>query len=140
MMAEMAIALPLVLAGERGAFHLPTSEEVRLQSISRAGAEADWPFSVDEGLLTCVWAGGRRVVMFAERKPDNYSSDDTFTPRMVAVTTEPFQLTVGNVANADLFKPSASVEERIRLVAPFERMGQQLCNQPAGARIGSGEL
>jgi hypothetical protein len=140
MMAEMAIALPLVLAGEKGSFHLPTVDEVRTQLISRAGTEADWPFSVDDGVLSCVWGGGRKLVMFTERKPVNFNDDDTFIPRTVAVTTEPFQLTVGNVVNASLFKPSANVEERIRLIAPFENMGQQLCNQPAGAHIGNGEL
>ena len=33
-----------------------------------------------------------------------------------------------------------TMEERIRLVAPFAAMGQRLCDQPAGAHVGHGEL
>ena len=66
--------------------------------------------------------------------------DDTFEPRRVIVTTDPMQLTIGNMAYRDLFRPAASVEERIRLVAPFAAMGQRLCDQPPGAHVGHGEL
>ena len=62
MMAQMAVAMPRVLAGEQGLFHLPEPGEVRFQAISREDNETDWPFSVDEGMLACVWSGGRKVV------------------------------------------------------------------------------
>jgi hypothetical protein len=146
MMAQMAVAMPLmlageqVLAGERGMFHFPSADEVRTQPISRAGNEANWPFSVDEGMLACVWSGGQRVVVFFENRPSGLGEDETFQPRQVIVTTDPMQLTLGNMAYRDLFRPAASVEERIRLVAPFAAMGQKLCDQPAGARVGHGEL
>ncbi|QPC95082.1 hypothetical protein [Mesorhizobium sp. INR15] len=140
MMAEVAVAVPLMLAGEQGMFHFPTPEEVRLQPISRAGNEAGWPFSIDEGTLACVWSAGQKVVMFFESKPDDLDEDETFKPSGVIVTTDPMQLTLGNMANRDLFRASASVEERMALVAPFVTMGQKLCDQPAGARVGHGEL
>ena len=140
MMAELAVAVPLVLAGEQDLFHLPSPEEVRTQPISRAGNEASWPFSIDAGILACVWSGGQKVVIFMENRPSDLDEDDTFEPRSVIVTTDPFQLTIGNMAHRELFRPAASVEERIRLVAPFAAMGQRLCNQPAGARVGHGEL
>ncbi|PWJ93916.1 hypothetical protein C8D77_101596 [Mesorhizobium loti] len=146
MMAQMAVAMPLmlageqVLAGERGMFHFPSADEVRTQPISRAGNEANWPFSVDEGMLACVWSGGQRVVVFFENRPSDLGVDETFQPRQVIVTTDPIQLTLGNMAYRDLFRPAASVEERIRLVAPFATLGQKLCDQPAGARVGHGEL
>ncbi|QND62652.1 hypothetical protein HB777_01170 [Mesorhizobium loti] len=146
MMAQMAVAMPLmlageqVLAGERGMFHFPSADEVRTQPISRAGNEASWPFSVDEGTLACVWSGGQRVVIFLEKEPSDFGEDETFQPRQVIVTTDPMQLTLGNMAYRDLFRPAASVEERIRLVAPFATLGQKLCDQPAGARVGHGEL
>ncbi|AZO45188.1 hypothetical protein EJ076_30825 [Mesorhizobium sp. M7D.F.Ca.US.005.01.1.1] len=146
MMAQMAVAMPLmlageqVLAGERGMFHFPSADEVRTQPISRAGNEANWPFSVDEGMLACVWSGGQRVVVFFENRPSDLGVDETFQPRQVIVTTDPMQLTLGNMAYRDLFRPAASVEERIRLVAPFATLGQKLCDQPAGARVGHGEL
>ncbi|BCH00071.1 hypothetical protein GCM10007881_57470 [Mesorhizobium huakuii] len=140
MMAEMAVAMPLMLAGEQGMFHLPSADEVRTQPISRAGNEANWPFSVDDGILACVWSGGQKVVMFVENRPSDLDEDDPFDPRRVIVTTDPMQLTIGNMAYRDLFRPAASVEERIRLVAPFAAMGQKLCDQPPGARVGHGEL
>jgi len=140
MMAQMAVAMPLMLAGERGMFHLPSPDEVRLQPITRAGNEAGWPFSVDEGTLACVWSAGQKIVMFFEGRPKGLDEDDTFKPRGVIVTTDPLQLTLGNMANRALFRDAASVEERLRLVAPFMTMGQKLCDQPAGARVGHGEL
>ncbi|ADV10968.1 hypothetical protein AB0V79_14375 [Mesorhizobium ciceri] len=146
MMAGMAVAMPLilagehVLAGERGMFHFPSADEVRTQPISRTGNETVWPFSVDDGTLACVWSGGQRVVMFFEGRPEGLDEDETFQPRQVIVTTDPMQLTLGNMASRDLFRPAASVEERIRLVAPFATLGQKLCDQPAGARVGHGEL
>ncbi|WP_192255507.1 hypothetical protein [Mesorhizobium silamurunense] len=140
MMAEMAVAMPLVLAGEQGPFHVASAREVRVQAISRADHETDWPFSVGEGMLACVWSGGRKVVMFFENRPKDLGEGEPFHPRGVIVTTDPMQLTLGNMANRALLKPSASVEERMRLVAPFAALGQRLCDQPAGARVGHGEL
>jgi hypothetical protein len=140
MIAEMAVAMPLMLAGEQGLFHFPSVEEVRLQPISRAENEIGWPFSVDAGVLACVWSGGQKVVTFLENRPADLEDDQTFQPRHVIVTTDPFQLTIGNIADRDLFRPAASVEERIRLVAPFATLGQKLCDQPAGAHVGHGEL
>ncbi|PTE09973.1 hypothetical protein [Mesorhizobium helmanticense] len=140
MMAEVAVAMPLLLAGEQGLFHFPSVEEVRLQPISRTENETGWPFSVDAGVLACVWSGGQKVVTFLENRPADLEDDQTFQPRHVIVTTDPLQLTIGNMADRDLFRPAASVEERIRLVAPFAVLGQRLCDQPAGAHVGHGEL
>lgn len=140
MMAEMAVAMPLIMAGEQGMFHMPSPQEVRTQPIARAGNEAGWPFSVGEGTLACVWSAGHKVVMFFEDRPDGLDEDEDFEPRAVIVTTDPLQLTLGNMADRDLFRDAASVEERMRLVAPFVTMGQKLCDQPAGARVGHGEL
>ena len=140
MMAEMAVAMPLVLAGEQGLFHFPSPDEVRTQPISRAEHEAGWPFSIDDGILTCVWSGGRKIVLFFEGRPSDLDENEPFQPRGVIVTTDPVQLTLGNMANRQLFRPAASVEERIRLVSPFVALGQRLCDQPAGAHVGHGEL
>ncbi|MER9329033.1 hypothetical protein [Mesorhizobium sp. M0488] len=140
MMAEMAVAMPLIMAGEQGMFHMPSPQEVRMQPIERAGNEAGWPFSVDEGMLAGVWSAGQKVVMFFEDRPDGLDAEEDFEPRAVIVTTDPLQLTLGNMADRDLFRDAASVEERMRLVAPFVTMGQKLCDQPAGARVGHGEL
>jgi hypothetical protein len=140
MMAEMAVAMPLMLAGEQGLFHFPSPDEVRVQPISRAENEAEWPFAVDDGILACVWSGGQRIVSFFEGRPADLDEDEPFEPRGLIVTTDPMQLTIGNMANRALFRSAASIEERIRLVAPFVTLGQRLCDQPAGARVGHGEL
>ncbi|TPM36830.1 hypothetical protein [Mesorhizobium sp. B2-3-4] len=140
MMTELAVAMPLMLAGEQGMFHVPTEHEVRLQQISRAGNETGWPFSVDEGMLACVWSVGQKVVMFFEDRPHGLDADEDFKPRGVIVTTDPLQLTLGNMANRALFRDSSDVAERLRLVVPFVTMGQKLCDQPPGARVGHGEL
>lgn len=135
--ATMALAAPFVLSGEKGMFHLPDASEVRLQDINRAAHEGDWPFSVSSGYLGCVWSAGRKTVSFVE-KPS--ASDAAPDPRIVVVTTDPFQLTLLNIANRDLFAPADSVETLIKRVAPFETLGEKLCDQPQGARIGDGEL
>ncbi|RJT30964.1 hypothetical protein D3227_29405 [Mesorhizobium waimense] len=137
MMAQMAVAMPL--AGEQGLFHFPSPEEVRVQPISRAENETGWPFSVDAGVLACVWSG-QKVVSFLENRPADLEDSQTFQPRHVIVTTDPVLLTFGNMADRELFGPAASIEERIRQVAPFAALGQKLCDQPAGAHVGHGEL
>lgn len=140
MMTEMAVVVPLVLASEQGMFHFPSAEEVRLQPISRAENETGWPFSVDAGVLACSWSGGQKVVSFLENRPADLEDGETFQPRHVIVTTDPVLLTFGNMADRELFRPAASIEERIRQVAPFATLGQKLCDQPAGAHVGHGEL
>ena len=70
MLDALAIAAPLVLAGERSFFHVPQAAEVRVQRIARTDNEHDWPFSVDEGNLTCVWSVGQKLVFFFEKRPE----------------------------------------------------------------------
>ena len=83
-------------------FHFAVGQEVRLQPITRAGNEAGWPFSVDEGTLACVWSAGQKVVMFFEGRPQGWTRT-RLQPRGVIVTTDPLQLTLGNMANRDCF-------------------------------------
>ena len=40
------------------------------QRIARTDNEHDWPFSVDEGNLTCVWSVGQKLVFFFEKRPE----------------------------------------------------------------------
>ncbi|MFE0017962.1 hypothetical protein ACFWXH_24180 [Mesorhizobium sp. NPDC059054] len=137
--ATMALAAPFVLTGEKGLFHFPDASEVRLQDISRAAHEDDWPFSVSSGYLGCVWSAGRKTVSFVEKREPSHDGGAP-DPRMVIVTTDPFELTLLNITNRDLFAPADSVEALIKRVAPFEVLGEKLCDQPQGARLGDGEL
>jgi hypothetical protein len=140
MMEVLAIAAPLVLAGERSLLHIPQKEEVRVQAIVRSDNERDWPFSVDSGSLTCVWSVGERLVFFFEGRPASLDEDAEFEPRGVIVSVNPLDLTIGNIANRALFAPMADVAELIRRVAPYVDVGQRLCDQPPGSIIRSGEL
>jgi hypothetical protein len=140
MLEALAIAAPLVLAGERSFLHVPQAAEVRVQRIGRTDNERDWPFSVDEGNLTCVWSVGQKLVFFFEMRPETIGQDDDYQPRHVVVSVNPFDLTIGNIANRALFTPMASVAELVRRVAPYAEVGQRLCDQPPGSIIGHGEL
>ncbi|WP_421864885.1 hypothetical protein [Parvibaculum sp.] len=138
--ATLAVAAPLVLAGEQSLFHLPSEEDVRLQPITRADNEADWPFTVDAGQIACVWSGGQKVAMFLERRPDALEDHEEFTPRSVMLSVNPFELTVMNIGNRGLLAHADSVETLIKRIAPYVTVAQRLCDQPRGARVGHGEL
>lgn len=135
-----AMALPIMLAAERDLFHMPSAEEVRIQPIARTDNETAWPFSIDSGNLTCVWSGGQKIVFFFEPRPGDQDEDEDFDPRGVLLSVNPLELTIGNMAASDLFASVGTIEERIRLVAPFAAMGGTLCDQPAGSHVGYGEL
>jgi hypothetical protein len=138
MFAEAALAMT-ILAGEKGLLHIPSSHEVRFQSIAKADNETGWPFSVDKGHLSCVWSGGTPVVMFFAAM-DESEDAEAAEPRGVLLSANPLELTIGNIATRDLFAPAANVEERLLAVAPFIDMGRKLCDQPAGERVRAGEL
>ena len=140
MLEALAIAAPLVLAGERSFFHVPQAAEVRVQRIARADNERDWPFSVDEGNLTCVWSTGQKLVFFFEARPEGVGEDDKIEARGVIVSTNPVDLTIGNIANRALFAPMTDIAELIRRVAPYAQVGQRLCDQPPGSIINHSEL
>ncbi len=136
--ATLAIAAPLVLAGERGLFHFPGADEVRLQKISRAGNEQEWPFTVSSGYLACVWSAGQRMVMFLEEQTNDEA--EAARVRKVFVSVNPFELTLGNMADRDLIVPMDSVETLVKRMAPFAALGERLCDQPQGSQIRQGEL
>jgi hypothetical protein len=147
MLDVLAATASMLLVGERGLFHFPTAAEVRVQAIAKSDNELGWPFSVDAGSLTCVWSGGTRVVMFFAQTlggpiTEDVVDDDKATsePRGVLLSINPLELTIGNMATNDLFVKAESIEERLRLVAPFVTVGQRLCDQPPGAQVRGGEL
>lgn len=136
--AAFADEAPATMAeDERSFFHVPSSEDFRLQRISRTDREREWPFTVDQGYLTCAYVVGRPAVYFTEMPDD----DDTASNlRTVIVSVDPLELTFGNLGSGGLIREAASVAALIRLMAPFESLGARLCDQPRGAEIGSGEL
>ena len=56
------------------------------------------------------------------------------------MSTDPFDLAFTNMGSNDLFAPFEGLEDLIPMVAPFERLGLSLCEQPKGTTIGPGEL
>lgn len=135
--AAVAIASPFVLAGEQDFLHMPGADEFRTQYISRAGQEAVWPFTVEEGYLSCAFVMGNRAVYFTEAPIEGGEASDL---RVAIVSTNPLDIAIGNLGARDLVVKTASIEELILLMAPFEQTGQRLCDQPPGTQIGPGEL
>lgn len=139
LLAAIAVATPLVLAGEKDFFNLPDEYEVRTQKIWRADREQDWPFAIDHGLLACVWGLGQRLTYFVEDLGEAAADADA-NPRILVLTTNPFDLIFINMADRDLFASGQSIEKRIELVAPFVTIALKLCDQPPGSNIGPAEL
>jgi len=133
----VAAASPLVLAGEKDFLHLPDVEDFRTQHITRTGQETAWPFTVDEGYLSCAFVMGTRAVYFTEAPIDG---QDTDSLRVAIVSTNPLDIAFGNLGARDLVVKTASIEALIALMSPFEQTGQRLCDQPPGTQIGPGEL
>ncbi|MEO4001665.1 hypothetical protein [Mesorhizobium sp. CAU 1732] len=139
----MTVAVPLLLVSdERSLFYIPGPEDVRFQKISRTGNEKDWPFTVDDGTLSCVWSGGQKIVQFIETVPDDLDEHEVegYVPDMVFVSSNPFDITLLNIGSRHLIVQVDTVEELIERMAPFERLGRRLCDQPRGTDIGPGEL
>lgn len=135
---SLAVAAPLFLAGsdEKSFFHLPGDGDFRWQAVERAGNERDWPFTVNKGWLACVYVVGERTAYFVE----DLGEDDESYPRAVVISTDAFDLSLGNLGKAEIFDRSVGLEELIRRVAPLVQAGRRLCDQPRGTTIGPGEL
>lgn len=136
-MLALAVATPFVLAGEQDLLHIPDAEEFRTQHISKTDHESGWPFTVDEGYLSCVFVMGTRAVYFTEAPFDGQDVKDL---RVAIVSTNPLDIAFGNLGTGGLVQKADSIEQLIALMAPFESLGQRLCDQPPGTQIGPGEL
>jgi len=136
MATALAVSAPLMLAAdERGRFHFPRTEDAfRLQKIERKG-EQEWPFAATSGHLMCVWVLGQKVVYFAETL-----GGDRKEPRVLVVSTNPFDLMVVNAGSSAMFTPYDDLEQLIVRLAPFESLGRRLCDQPRGTEVGPSEL
>lgn len=133
--AAMAIAAPLAVSSEQGWFHIPGADDFRVQSIARTDNETDWPFAVDEGYLLCAWVLGQRVVYFST-EPE----DEDAEPRLIVVSSDPFDIMFAGIMDRALLAPYDDMKQLVERFAPFQRLGQKLCDQPRGSQIGPGEL
>lgn len=135
--AASALAANLLVSDEKSFFHMPGAEEFRIQRISRIEHSDDWPFTVDEGYLSCAYVMGTKAVYFTEMPEDN---EPDATVRVMIVSTNPFEIALGNMIADGLLRKSTDFPELIRQIAPFQSIGERLCDQPPGEIIGPGEL
>jgi hypothetical protein len=114
----LALAMPLV----------PASSFPEIV-IRKGETEHEWPFAIDAGELTCIRYGGQKYVFFSEiLTPDEMGEfGDMKLPRMVVVTANPMAY-FATVENSDLYLAWDSLETLIRRLAPYERMGWDLCD------------
>lgn len=126
--AGLAAPLMLALGGEARATSYPEVE------ISKAEAAHAWPFSVDAGTLTCIAHAGQQVVIFSEpwRTDVPQEMGNMTLPRAVIVSTNPLAL-LASLEDRELYLPWESLEQLIKLLAPWETMGRQLCARDAAS-------
>jgi hypothetical protein len=122
-----------------GVLEFLDSDAVRLQKIEKSPNENTWPFTVAEGYLTCQKGLGQRAVFFVSVNEGEEPGGDDING-MVILSRDPFELTVGNIASRHLLRQMDSVEDLLKAVIPYYQLGKRLCDQPAGARLGPGEL
>lgn len=122
----LATAIPASAEG-----FLPDPEDFRLQRITRASTESDWPFSVSSGLLGCNWALGQRAAFFIEDLPPSPER------RAFQLSFDPIVLLWMNIAARDLLVEGLSDEQIILLTAPYTSMAIRLCDQPPGTFVDS---
>jgi len=130
---------PVAEPGERNIFRIPREDDVRVQKIARTPGETGWPFTVDEGLLMCLFVAGRPTVYFAVVEPHDEWHEEP-PVRLVMVSSDPFDATLANMAVNDLIVETDGPAGRMALFAPFEALGRRLCDQPRGTEMGPGEL
>ncbi len=133
MMFALALvaSAPVFVADEKSFFHMPGTEDFRTQTVSRTAGETEWPFTVDEGTLACAYVMGQRAVYFVEKT-------DTPEPRVVVLSTNPFDLALANLGRTELLTPRDDLATLVGRVAPFVQAGERLCEQPRGTTIGPG--
>lgn len=137
-LASGLAATPVAEDGERSLFRFPRAGDVRMQTLRRTANEKGWPFTVDEGRLTCLYVAGQPTVYFAVVSDHGHAEPGSV--RLVMVSSNPFDATIANMAVNDLIVPTDDVAARMALFKPFERLGRRLCEQPRGTQMGPGEL
>ncbi|MEQ1955296.1 hypothetical protein [Mesorhizobium sp. CN2-181] len=102
--------------------------------IRKGETEHEWPFSIDEGELTRVEMQGQRYVFFSEilTAEEMGTFGNMTLPRSVVVTANPMAY-FATADNRELYAPWDSLETLIKRLAPYERMGRELCDNAGQA-------
>lgn len=132
----LALALSFgAIAAEpaRGAAPIPVSTSPEIE-ITRGTSEHEWPFSIDRGTLSCFEYDGKRYVFFSEILTSEEMGEfgAMKLPRMVAVSANPLAF-LATIDDRELYLPWDSLETLIKRLAPYERMGWQLCDGKAAS-------
>jgi hypothetical protein len=127
-MASVA-AMPLVFALDAPLPVVATSSLFPTKLIRKSETVYEWPFSIDEGELTCIGMNGQKFVFFAEILSDEEMGEfgSMKLPKSVVVTTNPMAF-FASFEDRDLYLPWDTLETLIRRLAPYERMGWALCD------------
>jgi hypothetical protein len=114
------------------AFDIPRIEIVKGQT----GHE--WPFSIDRGELSCFAFGGERHVFFSEiLSPEEQGTFGNMKlPRMVVVATNPMAY-FATFEHRELYLAWESLETLVLRLAPYERMGRDLCREAKKSGAGN---
>ncbi len=106
--------------------------------IAKGDSPHEWPFSIDEGRLSCVSFDKQRHVFFSEILTDEQMGEfgNMTQPRMVVVTANPMAF-LATVEHRELYAPWDSLETLIKRLAPYERIGWELCDGAATPRNSS---
>jgi len=133
--ALVALALPLAFAAgtaERAVQPASTFPEI---AIRKGEIQHEWPFSVEEGRLACVDFQGQRIVIFSEPWREDVPQEfgNMTLPRSVIVSANPLAL-LASLEDRSLYLPFDGLETLIRRLAPFERIGAELCEADAGTQ------
>jgi len=125
----LATTLPLVFAGGADAV-VPVASTFPEIVIRKGETEHEWPFSIGEGHLTCIEMQGQRYVFFAEilTAEEMGTFGNMRLPRSVVVTANPMAY-FATIEDSELYASWDSLETLIKRLAPYERMGWELCEK-----------
>ena len=128
----IVLLLAMLPAGPAFAQFIPDPAKFRTQVISRTTTERNWPFSVDTGLLACVWDFGQRMTFFIEDLPPGPDR------RQLFLSVNPLMLLVGNLPNRSLFAEGLTDEQIVRQTMHYLVIAEKLCDLPPGTHLRDG--
>ena len=96
--------------------------------IDRTTIAAEWPFTVERGTLTCVAVTTTKVVIFAEPWREDVPQEfgNMTLPRSVIVSANPMAI-LASFEDRELYLPFDTLETLVARLAPYERIGLELC-------------
>jgi hypothetical protein len=137
----VAVLATIQPSSDRGLSLVAAEDEFRAQAISKLGVEADWPFAVNSGYLLCTFVGGDRIVFFFEDLPTTPDLKNSGNgQRGILITLDPAEINLAALGSDSLFAQTASLKELLRRIAPYEKLGESLCDQPPGTIVGPSEI